>query len=70
MKPERLPENYSDPRTARAVSKCLNRKLGFEDVLVQASISGYESGPETSIAILLRYSEISGIWLIRLWMTA
>jgi hypothetical protein len=42
----------------------LIRRLGFEGILVQASISGYESGTrEPPLPVLLRYSEISGIWV-------
>jgi hypothetical protein len=38
--------------------------LGFEGVLVQASISGYESGTrEPPLPVLLKYSEVSGVWI-------
>src|SRR5712664_4462719 len=65
MKPERLPEKLLQIRERLGLSQNgLIRKLGFEDVLVQASISGYEAGSrEPPLPVLLRYSEISGLWL-------
>lgn len=65
MKPKRLPEKLRLIRERLGLSQNgLIRQLGFEGVLVQASISGYESGTrEPPLPVLLRYSEISGIWL-------
>src|ERR671912_489013 len=64
-KPKRLPEKLRQIRERLGLSQNgLIRQLGFEDVLVQASISGYESGTrEPPLPVLLRYSEVSGIWL-------
>lgn len=65
MKPKRLPEKLRQIRERLGLSQNgLIRQMGFEDVLVQASISGYESGTrEPPLPVLLRYSEISGVWL-------
>lgn len=65
MRPKRLPEKLRQIRERLGLSQNeLIRRLGFEGVLVQASISGYESGTrEPPLPVLLRYSEISGIWL-------
>ena len=65
MKPKRLPEKLRQIRERLGLSQNgLIRRLGFEDVLVQASISGYESGTrEPPLPVLLRYSEISGVWV-------
>lgn len=65
MKPKRLPEKLRQIRERLGLSQNgLIRQLGFEGVLVQASISGYESGTrEPPLPVLLRYSEISGVWL-------
>lgn len=65
MKPKRLPEKLRQIRERLGLSQNgLIRQLGFEEVLVQASISGYESGSrEPPLPVLLRYSEISGLWL-------
>lgn len=65
MKPKRLPEKLRQIRERLGLSQNgLIRQLGFEEVLVQASISGYESGTrEPPLPVLLRYSEISGLWL-------
>jgi transcriptional regulator with XRE-family HTH domain len=65
MKPGRLPEKLRQIRERLGLSQNgLIYQLGFEEVLVQASISGYESGTrEPPLPVLLRYSEISGIWL-------
>ncbi|MBA3239994.1 MAG: helix-turn-helix transcriptional regulator [Acidobacteria bacterium] len=65
MKPKRLPEKLRQIRERLGLSQNgLIRQMGFEGVLVQASISGYESGTrEPPLPVLLRYSEISGIWL-------
>lgn len=65
MKPKRLPEKLRQIRERLGLSQnSLIRQLGFEGVLVQASISGYESGTrEPPLPVLLRYSEVSGVWL-------
>lgn len=65
MKPKRLPEKLKQIRERLGLSQNgLIHQLGFEGVLVQASISGYESGTrEPPLPVLLRYSEISGIWI-------
>jgi transcriptional regulator with XRE-family HTH domain len=65
MKPKRLPEKLRQIRERLGLSQNgLIKHLGFEGVLVQASISGYESGTrEPPLPVLLRYSEISGVWL-------
>src|SRR5918993_866612 len=64
-KPKRLPEKLRQIRERLGLSQNgLIRQLGFEGVLVQASISGYESGTrEPPLPVLLRYSEISGVWV-------
>src|ERR1044072_1843618 len=63
MKPKRLSEKLRQIRERMGLSQNgLIRQLGFEGVLVQASISGYESGTrEPPLPVLLRYSEISGV---------
>ena len=65
MKPKRLPEKLRQIRERLGLSQNgLIRLLGFEDILVQASISGYESGTrEPPLPVLLRYSEVSGVWV-------
>ncbi len=65
MRPKRLPEKLRQIRESLGLSQNgLIRQMGFEDVLVQASISGYESGTrEPPLPVLLRYSEISGVWV-------
>lgn len=65
MKPKRLPEKLRQIRERLGLSQNgLIRQLGFEGILVQASISGYESGTrEPPLPVLLRYSEVSGVWL-------
>jgi len=65
MKPKRLPEKLRQIRERLSLSQNgLIRQLGFKGVLVQASISGYESGTrEPPLPVLLRYSEISGVWV-------
>jgi transcriptional regulator with XRE-family HTH domain len=65
MKPRRLPEKLRQIRERLGLSQNgLIRQLGFEGILVQASISGYESGTrEPSLPVLQRYSEISGVWV-------
>jgi hypothetical protein len=38
--------------------------MGFADVLVQASISGYETGTrEPPLPVLLEYAEVAGVWV-------
>jgi transcriptional regulator with XRE-family HTH domain len=65
MKPKRLPEKLRQIRERLGLSQNgLIRQMGFEEVLVQASISGYESGTrEPPLPVLLQYSEISGVWV-------
>jgi transcriptional regulator with XRE-family HTH domain len=65
IKPKRLPRKLRQIRERLGLSQNgLIRQLGFEGVLVQASISGYESGTrEPPLPVLLRYSEISCIWV-------
>jgi|SRR5215207_8007919 len=65
MKPKRLPEKLRQIRERLGLSQNgLIHQLGFEGILVQASISGYESGTrEPSLPVLQRYSEISGVWV-------
>lgn len=65
MRPKRLPEKLRQIRERMGLSQNgLIRQLGFEELLVQASISGYESGTrEPPLPVLLRYSEISRIWV-------
>lgn len=65
MKPKRLPEKLRQIRERLGLSQNgLIRQMGFEEVLVQASISGYESGTrEPPLPVLLRYSEVSKVWV-------
>lgn len=65
MKPKRLPEKLRQIRERLGLSQNgLIRQMGFEGVLVQASISGYESGTrEPPLPVLLRYSEASRVWV-------
>lgn len=65
IKPRRLPAKLRQIRERLGLSQNgLIRKLGFEGVLVQATISGYETGTrEPPLPVLLRYSEISGLWV-------
>lgn len=65
VKPKRLPEKLRQIRERLGLSQNgLIRQMGFEGVLVQASISGYESGTrEPPLPVLLRYSEVSGVWV-------
>jgi transcriptional regulator with XRE-family HTH domain len=65
MKPKRLPEKLRQIRERLGLSQNgLIRQLGFEGVLVQATISGYETGTrEPPLPVLLRYSEVSGLWV-------
>lgn len=38
--------------------------MGFADVLVQASVSGYETGTrEPPLPVLLKYAEVAGVWV-------
>jgi transcriptional regulator with XRE-family HTH domain len=65
MRSRRLPEKLRQIRDRLGLSQNgLIHQLGFEGLLVQASISGYESGTrEPPLPVLLRYSQISGIWV-------
>lgn len=63
MKPNRLPEKLRQIRERLGLSQNgLIRRMGFEEVLVQASISGYESGTrEPPLPVLLGYSQVSRV---------
>jgi transcriptional regulator with XRE-family HTH domain len=65
MKPKRLPVKLRQIRERLGLSQNgLIRRLGLEGVLVQATISGYETGTrEPPLPVLLRYSEVSGLWV-------
>lgn len=65
MKPKRLPEKLRQIRERLGLSQNgLIRQMGFEEVLVQASISGYESGTrEPPLPVLLGYSQVSRVWV-------
>lgn len=65
MKPKRLPEKLRQIRERLGLSQNgLIRRLGFDGVLVQATISGYETGTrEPPLPVLLRYSDVSGVWV-------
>lgn len=65
VKPKRLPEKLRQIRERLGLSQNgLIRRMGLQEVLVQASISGYESGTrEPPLPVLLRYSEVSGLWV-------
>jgi transcriptional regulator with XRE-family HTH domain len=64
LKPTRLPEKLLQIRQRLGLSQNqLIQRLGFADVLVQASISGYEIGTrEPPLPVLLRYAEVAGVW--------
>lgn len=65
LKPKRLPEKLLQIRQRLGLSQNeLIRRLGFTDALVQASISGYETGTrEPSLPVLLKYAEVAGVWV-------
>ncbi len=65
LKPSRLPEKLLQIRQRLALSQNeLIRKMGFAGVLVQASISGYESDTrEPPLPVLLEYARVAGVWV-------
>lgn len=65
MKPNRLAEKLRQVRERLELSQNeLIRAMGFTDVLVQASISGYESGTrEPPLPVLLAYARAAGVWV-------
>lgn len=65
LKPARLPEKLLQIRQRLGLSQNeLIRRLGFTDVLVQASISGYERGTrEPPLPVLSGYAEAAGVWV-------
>lgn len=65
LKPNRLPEKLLQIRQRLGLSQNqLIRRMGFADVLVQASISGYEIGTrEPPPPVLLGYAEVAGLWV-------
>lgn len=65
LKPTRLPKKLLQIRQRLGLSQNqLIRRMGFADVLVQASISGYESGTrEPPLPVLLKYAEVAGVWV-------
>lgn len=65
IRPTRLPEKLLRVRQQLGLSQNeLIRQLGFSELLIQASISGYESGTrEPSLPVLLRYARIAGIYV-------
>jgi transcriptional regulator with XRE-family HTH domain len=62
-KPKRLGEKLRHIRLALGLSQSeLLKRLGVEDKIAYARISGFESGlREPTLEILLRYAEIAGI---------
>lgn len=64
LKPTRLPQKLLQIRQRLGLSQNqLIQRLGFADILVQASISGYEIGTrEPPLPVLLRYAEVAGVW--------
>jgi transcriptional regulator with XRE-family HTH domain len=65
IKPIRLPEKLLQIRQGLGLSQNeLIRHLGYSELLVQASISGYESGTrEPPLPVLLAYARAAGVWL-------
>lgn len=65
LKPARLPKKLLQIRQLLGLSQNqLIRRMGFADVLVQASISGYETGTrEPPLPVLLKYAEVAGVWV-------
>jgi transcriptional regulator with XRE-family HTH domain len=65
LKPKRLPEKLRQVRQRLSLSQNgLIRRMGLTDVLVQASISGYESGTrEPPLPVLLKYAQVAGVWV-------
>lgn len=65
LKPTRLPKKLLQIRQRLGLSQNqLIRCMGFAGVLVQASISGYETGTrEPPLPVLLKYAEVAGVWV-------
>ena len=65
LKPAKLPKKLLQIRQRLGLSQNeLIRHMGFADVLVQASISGYETGTrEPPLPVLLEYAEVAGVWV-------
>ena len=65
LKPERLPQKLLEVRRRLGLSQNqLLRRLGFDGLLVQASVSGYEAGTrEPPLPVLLKYAEAAGVWV-------
>ena len=65
LKPVRLAEKLRTVRLSLGLSQNeLIKQLGFEDVLYQSNISGYESGErEPPLPILLAYAQAAGLCL-------
>jgi transcriptional regulator with XRE-family HTH domain len=65
LKPTRLLKKLLQVRQRLGLSQNeLIRRMGFTDVLVQASISGYELGTrEPPLPVLLAYAEVAGVWV-------
>ena len=65
LKPKRLPEKLLQIRQRLGLSQNeLIRRMGLTDVLVQASVSGYESGTrEPPLPVLAEYAEVAGVWV-------
>ncbi len=65
LKPTRLPEKLRHIRQRLGLSQNeLIQRMGLTDILVQASISGYEWGTrEPPLPVLLEYAEVAGVWV-------
>jgi transcriptional regulator with XRE-family HTH domain len=65
MRSARLPEKLRHIRNALGLSQNdLIRQLGFEDVLYQSNVSGFESGErEPPLPVLLKYAQLAGVCL-------
>lgn len=65
LKPKRLSEKLRQVRQRLNLSQnVLIRRMGLTNVLVQASISGYESGTrEPPLPVLLEYARVAGVWV-------
>ena len=65
IKPKRLPDKLRQIRDALGISQSeLLNRLGVEDLIDYAKISGYERGErEPPLIILLEYARIANVWL-------
>lgn len=65
MRTERLAEKLRAIREGLGLSQNeLIRHLGFEDLIYQSNVSGYESGErEPPLPILLKYAQAAGVCL-------